>query len=92
MQRKKIKVNNKLRDKLGTLYGETDTDTGKIQINKKAHKGDKKELASTVKHEMLHAKHPKMLEKNVYKKSRKTKLRSQEIKSLLRKVNSAYSA
>ncbi len=75
-----LKVDNKMR-----WLGETD-EKGNIKINKKKHKGDKKELASTVKHELLHRKHPKMLEKTVYKRSRKTKLKSSEISKLLKKI------
>ena len=60
--------------------------TGKIEINLKAHKGDKRELASTIKHETLHVKHPKMTEKDVYKKSKKTAIGPVEQAKLLSKL------
>ena len=75
-------VNNKLRGR----YGQIDMKTKKIEINVKAHKGDKAELASTIKHERLHLKHPKMTEKDVYKKSRKTKLSFGEQQKLISKL------
>lgn len=78
----KISVNNKMKRGLGRM----DPKTNKVEINVKAHKGDKKELASTVKHELLHVKHPKMTEKEVYKKSRKTKILPQEQSQLLAKL------
>lgn len=73
----KIKINNRLK-----AYGETDTTPGKrpvIEINLKANKTKKfkksytwkQNLADSVYHEKLHAKHPKMLEKTVYKKTAK---------------------
>jgi hypothetical protein len=66
MARKKLKpkivVDNKLKG-----YGQTDTNTGVVKINKKKHKGDKKQLADTIKHEMYHVKHPKATEKTTYK-------------------------
>jgi hypothetical protein len=60
----KIVINNKLK-----AFGQTDTKTKLIEINKKKHKGDKKQLADTVKHEIFHAKHPKATEKTTYKKT-----------------------
>lgn len=67
MQKKaKIKINNKMR-----AYGQTDTNTGVIEINRKKHKGDKKQLADTIKHEMYHVKHPKATEKQTYKNTGK---------------------
>ncbi len=62
----KIVVNNHMR-----AFGQTDTKTKVVEINKKKHKGDKRELADTIKHELLHVKHPKMHEKTVYKKTKK---------------------
>lgn len=61
----KIKINNKMR-----AYGSYDEKTRTLEVNKKKHKGDKKELADTVKHELLHVKHPKMTEKMTYKKTK----------------------
>jgi len=58
-------------------YGETDTDGKVIKINKKLHKErplHKKrypELADSILHETLHAKHPQMTEKETYKKTHK---------------------
>lgn len=79
MLKPKIKVNNKLRGS----WGETKTTPGKravIQINVKKHKTDKFKkrydlktaLADTIHHELMHAQHPKMHEKTVYKKTAKT--------------------
>jgi len=64
MQKKKvkIKINNHIK-----AYGQTDTKTNLVEINVKKHKGDKKQLADTVKHEIYHTKHPKATEKTVYK-------------------------
>lgn len=72
MHRKKprIGVNNKMKGS----YGETIISKGKppvIKINVKKHKGDRAELADTIKHELMHARHPKMHEKTVYKKTEK---------------------
>lgn len=84
MKRKKYKivVNNKLKGS----YGAMNPKTNKIEINLKAHKGDARELASTVKHELLHVNHPKMTEKQVYKKSAKTKLSYAEEQKMLAKL------
>ena len=82
----KIRIKNGLRDRIGVKLGDSDTRTGIIRINKKAHKKDKRELASTIKHELLHVKHPKMTEKNVYKKSAKTKISVGEQHKLLAKL------
>lgn len=77
------------------FFGETisDKNTGlpqKIKINIKDHykkgKLDKSELASTVKHELMHVKHPKMTEKQVYKKTAKTKIPLHEQSKLLAKL------
>ncbi len=81
-RRLKIVINNKLRGD----YGAMDPKTNKIEVNVKAHKRDKAELASTVKHEMLHVAHPKMTEKQVYKRSAKTKISSEEQQKLLKKL------
>lgn len=62
----KISVDNKLKGS----YGETTIQKGKrpiVKINVKKHKGNKAELADTIKHEMYHAKHPKATEKTTYK-------------------------
>lgn len=78
----KISVNNKLKGALG----EMNPDTNEIQINVKKHKGDKAELASTIKHELTHVKYPKMTEKEVYKRTAKTKIPLQEQNQLLAKL------
>ncbi len=88
-ERPKLAVNNKMKGALGKAEFKKNTPTGKIEINVKAHKGDKAELASTIKHEILHVKHPKMTEKEVYKRSAKTKIPPQEQTRLLRKLGVA---
>lgn len=87
--KKKLKIvkNNKLKGALGAAtFKKGNIPTGKIEINVKKHKGDLKELASTIKHEMLHVKHPKMTEKEVYKKSKKTAISPMEQSKLLAKL------
>ena len=91
MSRKKVKIiiNNRLKGSLGAseFVGKgrpTDMKaTGRIHINIKAHKGDKANLASTIKHELMHVKHPKMTEKEVYKRTAKTKISEKEQSKLL---------
>lgn len=68
----KIVVNNKMK-----AYGQTDVKTGVVEINKKKHKGDKKQLADTIKHELYHVKHPKATEKQTYKNTGKLENMSQ---------------
>ena len=58
----KIITNNKMRRDLGRV----DMETGKIEINRKAHK-TKKSLINTIEHEKLHLKHPTMSEKKISK-------------------------
>lgn len=83
----KIKVNNKLKGALGSSdFKKGNIPTGKIQINVKAHKGDKAELASTIKHEMMHVKKPKATEKQVYKATAKTKISEAEQNKLIAKL------
>lgn len=88
MRKYKIKKKNRLRDSKSSLYGDFDEKTKTIRINmkKREHKKDKAELASTIKHEMLHAQHPKMTEKEIYKRSAKTKLTQKEKRRLLAKL------
>ena len=62
----KIKINNKMK-----AFGQTDINTGVVEINKKKHKKDKKQLADTIKHELYHVKHPKATEKETYKNTGK---------------------
>lgn len=81
-RRYKIVINNKLRGD----YGAMNPRTNKIEVNVKAHKGDMAELASTVKHEMLHVKSPQMTEKAVYKASAKTKIPLMEQHKLIAKL------
>lgn len=69
MKKKKLKIG--VDNKLKGAYGETTIEKGKptiVRINVKKHKGDKAELADTIKHELMHAQHPKMHEKTVYKR------------------------
>ena len=88
MQRKKpkFKIDNCL-----DAYGEEDDKTGIIKVNVKKHKGDKQELANTIKHELMHNRHPKMKEKTVYKKL-KGQIHSKEASKLLKKLHTKYSA
>jgi len=85
-KKSKLSINNKLKGAMGRMNPKTN----KIEINVKNHykrgKLDKAELASTVKHETLHVKHPKMTEKEVYKKSAKTKIPLNEQNKLLAKL------
>ncbi len=62
----KIKINNKIKS-----YGQSDTQSGLIEINKKKHKNDKKQLADTIKHEIYHVKHPQASEKATIKNTGK---------------------
>lgn len=80
----KISVDNKLKGSLG----EMDTKTNHIKINVKAHKGDRAELASTIKHELMHVNKPKATEKEVYKATRKTKISPSEQSKLIAKLGS----
>lgn len=88
----KIIINNKLKGALGAsdFKGKGRPTqlkpTGKIHINVKAHKGNRAELASTIKHEILHVKHPKMTEKQVYKKTSKSKISHAEQSRLISKL------
>lgn len=91
MAKKKVKlsVNNKLKGALGAAeFKKGNIPTGKIQINVKKHKGDRAELASTIKHELMHVKHPKMTEKEVYKRTAKTKIAPAEQTQLIAKLRS----
>ncbi len=69
MKKSKKKSRMKVDNHLKGSYGETTISKNKtvIKINVKKHKGNKAELADTIKHELLHAKHPKMHEKTVRK-------------------------
>lgn len=78
----KISVNNRLKG----FFGQMDPRTNRIEINVKKHKGDRAELASTIKHEIMHVNHPKMTEKQVYKKTAKTKIPIQEQSKLIAKL------
>jgi len=78
----KLVVNNRLKGSFGAMNPRTN----RIEINVKKHKGDKAELASTVKHEMMHVTHPKMTEKQVYKRTAKTKIPFAEQQKLLAKL------
>lgn len=87
MKKIKLKINNKLKGALGSSdFKKGNIPTGKIEINVKRHKGDKAELASTIKHEMYHVKHPKATEKETYKATAKTKISPEEQSQLLAKI------
>lgn len=78
----KIVINNKMK-----AYGQTDTKTGVVEINKKKHKGDNKQLADTVKHEIYHVNHPQATEKETYKNTGKLENMSpQEEQKMLAKL------
>lgn len=83
----KHKIKISISKKRSGNFAEMNPATNKIKINIKKHikngKLDKAELASTVKHEMLHVTHPHMTEKEVYKKTAKTKIPPQEQSKLL---------
>ena len=78
VKKPKIIIDNKLRG----AYAESDLDKGTIRINKKRHKekgyqrinptknGDEN-MTSTLKHELLHFKHPGMSERNIRKLEKK---------------------
>lgn len=86
-QKMKIVVNNKMKGGLGASeFKKGNKPTGKIEINVKKHKGDKAELASTIKHELMHVKHPNMTEKEVYKRTAKTKIAPEEQSKLIAKL------
>lgn len=84
MKRRKAKIviNNRLKGSFGAMNPKTN----KVEINVKSHKGDRAELASTIKHELLHVNKPKMTEKQVYKKSAKTKIPEGEQLRLVAKL------
>lgn len=80
----KIKVDNHLK-----YFGETDTKTGVVKINVKKHKGNRQELANTLKHELYHVKHPKAFEKTTYKKVDR-KMKAKEVTKLLSKLGKGH--
>ena len=70
----KVLVDNNLKDEKGhSIFGETDTKKKTIKINvKKSRKSKRKgELSDTVAHEFLHAKNPRLSEKQTYKRTAK---------------------
>ena len=64
----------------GNIVGETDFDKHVIKINKELAKKHR-ELGLTTYHETIHANHPQMLEKTVYKKEKKFKTLSKKQKA-----------
>lgn len=90
MRKKKKKVpiviNNKMKGDYGATSFDKKNKPTKVEINIKRHKGDEAELASTVKHELMHVKFPNMTEKEVYKRTRKTKIPEAEQHKLLAKI------
>jgi len=83
---KKKKYNISVNNKLKGAFGSMNPKTNHIEINVKKHKGDKRELASTIKHELMHVNHPKMTERQVYKRTAKTKISPQEQNKLIAKL------
>lgn len=76
-----------MRGALGmSFFDKNNKPSGKIHINVKKHKGDKAELASTIKHELMHVKHPNATEKEVYKATAKTKIPPAEQNKLIAKL------
>lgn len=87
MRKAKLIVKNKMRGALGmSFFDKNNNPSGKIHINVKKHKGDKAELASTIKHELMHVKHPNATEKEVYKATAKTKIPPAEQNKLIAKL------
>lgn len=82
--RPKIVINNRMK-----ALGRMDTETNLIEINHKAHKGDRAEEASSLAHELMHVRKPRATEKQVYKKTAKTKIPPQEQSKLLAKLKGA---
>lgn len=88
MSKKKIPIiKKKLKGALGMTHFDKKNKPTKIEIHvkHKQHK-DKAELASTIKHEIYHAKHPKATEKETYKATRKTKISPSEQAQLIAKL------
>lgn len=83
--RPNITVNNKIPE-YGTEQG------GKIVVNVKKHKGNKAELIDTVKHELLHAKHPKAKEEVIRHKTKEAvrEMSFAEKQSLVAKLRSKH--
>jgi hypothetical protein len=80
----KVLIDNSLKDEKGKpIFGETDTKKRTIKINVKHNKQSKKrgELADTISHELLHAKTPRLSEKQVYKRTAKLPAK-QKVKNL----------
>lgn len=71
-------------------FGEMNPDTNEIKIDIKAHKKKGKldipELASTIKHEIMHVEKPHATEKEVYKATAKTKIPFAEQQRLISKI------
>ena len=73
-----VKVDNRMK-----YFGETDTTKKTIKINKRKAKksGQKGELLDSIRHEVLHAKHPRKSEKRIQKMTeRSTKRMSKRSK------------
>jgi hypothetical protein len=91
-EKKKIKYKMGVDNKLKGSYGMTIIEKGKtpvVKINVKRHNGNKAELADTIKHELLHVKHPKMTEKEVYKKT-KGKMSAKEQDQMIAKLHKKH--
>lgn len=57
-------VDNKMR-----YYGDTDLDKHIIRVNKSKKKNGRGDIIDTIVHEEMHAKHPKMYERTVRRKT-----------------------
>lgn len=88
MKKYKISIDNKLKGSLGEMNPKTNNIKINVQAHKKDGKLDKAELASTIKHELMHVNKPKATEKEVYKATRKTKISPSEQSKLLAKLGS----
>lgn len=79
-------IKKRIKGALGMTYFNSKNKATRIEIDIKKHKGDKKELAATVKHELMHAANPNMLEKTVTTRSVKSKLQPGEEAKMLAKL------
>lgn len=96
MRKRKSKFRIKVSNRLKGAYGMTDFGKKTVTINKKAHKGKnhpkgtKKNkdgtanILDTLRHELLHVEHPKMLEKTV------RKLTPKKVRRMTKKTKSKF--
>ena len=76
----------KLKGAMGETHFDKNNKPIKVFVDVKKHKGDKAELASTIKHELMHVKKPHATEKEVYKATAKTKISPAEQTKLIAKL------